>query len=64
MSYRKHSKISALSSINFSKYEFLAGENVLLEKDWWQKAARTKRFEFPPLGSELKKQTAIAKYQY
>ena len=53
-------KISALSSGNVSKYEFLNGKDVLPEKDLLDKAATIKRFEYSPLGSELKKQTDIA----
>ena len=36
---RQTAKISALSSGNVSKYEFLAGKDVLLEKDLLEKAA-------------------------
>ena len=36
---RQTAKISALSSGNVSKYEFLAGKNVLSEKDLLEKAA-------------------------
>ena len=39
-------KISALSSGNVSKYEFLTGKDVLLEKDLLEKAATIKRFEY------------------
>ena len=52
-------KISALSSENVGKYELLTGNDVLLEK-----AATIKRFEYSPLGRELKKQTDIVKDQY
>ena len=45
----------------FGKYTFLTDEDVLLEKDLLQKAANIKRFEYPPLGKELKMQTSIAK---
>ena len=34
---------------------------MLLEKDLLEKAATIKRFEYSPLGSELKKYTDIAK---
>ena len=57
-------KISALSSGNVSKYEFLTGKDVLPEKDLLEKAASVKRFEYLPLGKELKTQTDIAKKQY
>ena len=48
-------KISALSSENVSKYEFLTGKDVLREKDLLEKAVAIKRFEYSLLGSELKK---------
>ena len=50
----------ALSSGNVSKYDFLTGEDVLLEKYLLEKSATIKIFECLPLGSELKKQTDIA----
>ena len=34
---RQSVKISALSSGNISKYEFLIGKDVLPEKDWLEK---------------------------
>ena len=37
--------ISALSSENRSRYEFLTSEDVLLEKELSEKAATVKRFE-------------------
>ena len=61
---RQTAKISALSSRNVSKYELLTGEDVLPEKGLPEKAATIKRFEYSPLGSELKRQTDIAKKQY
>ena len=48
-------KISALSTGNVEKYYFLTGKDVLLEKGLLEKAATIKRFEYSPLGSELKK---------
>ena len=42
----------------------MAGKDVLLEKDLTEKVATIKRFEYSPLGSELKKQTDIAKEKY
>ena len=57
-------KISTLSSGKFSKYEFLTDIDVLPEKDFLEKAAKMKRFEYSPLGKELKAQTDIAKKQY
>ena len=58
---RQTAKISGLSSGNVSKYEFLMCKNILPEKGLLEKAAGIKRFEYSPLGSELKKQTDIAK---
>ena len=64
-SLRQIAKILALSSGNVGKYEFLTGEKVLPEKGVLEKAATIKRFEYSPLGSELKKQIDIAnKKQY
>ena len=50
---RQTAKISALSSGNVTKYEFLTC-----------KAATMKRFEYSPLARELKAQTDIARKQY
>ena len=61
---RKTAKISASLSGNVGKYEFLAGEEVLPEKGLLENAATIKRFEYSPLGSELKKQNDIAKTRY
>ena len=52
--HRQTATILALSSGNVSKYELLTGKDVLPEKDLLEKAATIKRFEFVPLGSELK----------
>ena len=41
---RQTAKMSALSSGNVSKYEFLTGKDVLPEKDLLEKAATKKRF--------------------
>ena len=41
---RQTSKISALSSENVGKYEFLTSEDLLPGKDLLQKAAIVKRF--------------------
>ena len=49
--------MSALLSEDFSKYEFLTSKDVLTEKDLLEKAATIKRFEYYPLGSELRKLT-------
>ena len=61
---RETAKISALSSRNVSKYEFLTGKDVLPEKDLPEKAATIKTFEHSPLGQELKAQTDLAEKQY
>ena len=57
---RQTAKISALSTRNGVKYNFLTVEDILLEKILLEKAASIKRFEYSPLGSEMKKQTGIA----
>ena len=61
---RQTAKVSALSSGNVSKYEFLTGKDVLPEKYWLEIAATLKRFEYSPLGKELKKQTNVEEKQY
>ena len=52
---------STLSSANIKKYEFLTGEDTLLEKDLLEKAVTIKIFEYSPLDRELKAQAGIAK---
>ena len=52
---KKTTKISALSSGYFIKYKFLAGKDVLLEKDLLEKAAALKKFLYLPLGSVAEK---------
>ena len=47
--------IFALLSGNVSKYEFLTGKFILLEKDLLEKAALLKRFKHFLLGKELRK---------
>ena len=49
-----------MSSGNVSKYQFLTGKDVLPEKDLLERATTIQRFEYSPLGRELKKQTDIA----
>ena len=61
---RQTAKISALSSGNVSKYEFLTGKDVLPEKDLLERAAALKKFEYSLLGKESKKQTTVAEKQY
>ena len=50
---QKTAKISVLSSEIVSKYEFLAGKDVLPEKDLLEKSASSKRFECSLLSKEL-----------
>ena len=61
---RQTTKLSALSSENVIKYKFLAGKDVLPEKDVLEKPVTIRRFEYSTLGSELKKQTDVAEDQY
>ena len=61
---RQITKISALSSGNVSKYEFLTGKDILSEKELLQKAGAIKRLENSLLGKELKKQTSVAEEHY
>ena len=49
---RPAGNISALSSENVSKQEFLTGKDVLPEKDLLEEAASMKRFEYSLLGKE------------
>ena len=49
---RQTANISAFSSGNISKYEFLTDKDVLPEKDLLEKAAVLKRFEYSPIGKE------------
>ena len=56
--------ISALSSANVSKYDFLTRKDVLPEKELLGKADAINRFEYSLLAKELKPQTDIAKKQY
>ena len=57
---RQTATISALSSGNVSKYEFLTSKDILTEINQLEKAATMKKFEYSPLGKELKKQTSVA----
>ena len=41
----------------------MTDKDVFQQKDLLQKAAAIKRFEYPPLGSELKKRTSVAEKQ-
>ena len=61
---RQTAKISALSSENVSKYEFLTGKDFLLEKDLLEKAVALKRCEYSLWGKELKAQTKVTEKQY
>ena len=58
---KQTAKVSALSSINVSKYEFLTKKDVLPGKDLVEIAAAIKRFEYSPLGKELKETSAAEK---
>ena len=51
---RQTAKISVLLWGNVSKYEFLTGKDVLSKKHLLEKAATMKKFEYSPLGKELK----------
>ena len=53
-----------LSPGNVSKYEFLTCKYVFPEKALLEKAATIKRFDYSRLGSELERQTGIAKDHY
>ena len=61
---RQSANISVLSSGNVSKYKFLTAKDLLPEKKLLEKAAEMKRFEYSPLGKELKAQTSSAEKQY
>ena len=50
---RQTAQISALSSGNFGKYDFLTGKNIFIEKDLLEKVAAIKRFEYSPLRREI-----------
>ena len=58
---RQTAKISVLSSGNDSKYQLLTDKDVLPEKDLLEKVGTMKKFEYWPLGKELKAQIDIAK---
>ena len=63
--HRQTAKISALSSRNVRKCEFITGKDVLHpKKEFLEKATALKRFEYFPLSKELKKQTRVAEKQY
>ena len=51
-------------SENVGKNEFLIGEDVLSKRGIFKKTATIKRFEYSPLGRELKKQTDIVVKQH
>ena len=61
---RQTDKISALSSGHVSKYDFLIGKDILPKENFIQKVAGIKRFEYDPLGKELKKETSVAEKHY
>ena len=49
---RQATKISALSSGNVIKHDFLTEKGVFLKKDLLKKAATLKTFEYSPLDKE------------
>ena len=61
---RQTADISVLSSGNVFKYEFLTGKYVLPEKELLEKTAALKKFEYLPLGKELKAQASAAEKHY
>ena len=61
---RQTDKIFDLSSGNVSKYEFLTGKDFLPEKCLLEKAATLKKYEYSPLGKEIKGKTSAAEKQY
>ena len=61
---RQTADIFVLSLGNVSKSEFLIGKDVLPVKNLLEKAARMKRFQYSPLGKDVKGQTDIAKKLY
>ena len=60
---RQTAKSSALSSGNVSTNKFSTCKDVLSEEKLLEKAAAIKRFEYSPLGKELKN-TSVAENQY
>ena len=50
---RQTTKISALSSENVEKYEFLTGEDVLPEKDLFQKTATIKSIQSKIINNKI-----------
>ena len=58
---RQTAKISALSSGNVSNYEFLTGTSVFPKKDFLEKAATLKRFEYSQLGKAFKNRLMLLK---
>ena len=52
--HRKAAKISALSSGKIDKYEYLAGEEILLSDQ--RKVMEQVKFTYSPLGKALEKQ--------
>ena len=62
----KTAKISALSSENVSKYEFLIGKDILLEKKLARKSRYNEKFWLFAVGQRIEStaQNDIAKQQY
>ena len=61
---RQTAKISALSSVNISKYENLTGKKCFIRKRLARKKNTMKRLEYSRLGIEIKPQTNISKKLY
>ena len=61
---QKDKMISALSTGNIGKYEFLTIKDVLSQKYLLEKAATIKEFVYSALDTVLKVQTSIAEKQY
>ena len=57
---RQTANISALSSRNVNKYDFLTGKDVLPEKTLLEKVIALKIFEYGSLSKELKKKNSVA----
>ena len=58
---KEAAKISSLSSHNFRKYEYLAGEDILPSNQ--QQIIEQAKFTYSPLGKALEKQIKTIEYQ-
>ena len=61
MIFREAAKISASSSENINKYEFLAGEEILPSDQ--SRIIEQEKFTYSPLGKAFEKQTKIIEEQ-